>query len=294
MLYVPQSLKRCTKCGEWKLNSRREFVKIKDARLANKCKQCQYTDQKKYVQSHREQVAACQREWGAANSQRKKDTDRQYYQRNKEQRLSYRREYRQNNRDRVLETQRRHYRKNKERVNRKGREWVLENKERAKQNHQKWAESNRDYIKACRRQYVRENGELIADGKRRWKRTERGRNSTLAARYRRRARVRGLPSDFTVDDWNFALDYWHSSCCLCGSAEKIEADHWIAISCTRANNPGTVPCNIIPLCHTCNASKGDHDAREWLIRILGPDAAQQKLSEIEQFFASVRRVEKAD
>src|SRR4030095_13167308 len=72
-------------------------------------------------------------------------------------------------------------------------------------------------------------------------------------------------------------------------------DHWIPLA--DPASPGTVPWNMLPLCHWkkntknsshapyCNASKGAKDPVVWLTEKLGPRKAKAKLKEIETFFA---------
>lgn len=67
-------------------------------------------------------------------------------------------------------------------------------------------------------------------------------------------------------------------------------DHWIALTDSRTDNPGTVVENIIPLCHGwggCNNNKRNRDAAEWLTKKLGPRKAKKKLAEIQAYFDSL-------
>jgi hypothetical protein len=112
---------------------------------------------------------------------------------------------------------------------------------------------------------------------------------------KRRAFERHLPSAFTPHDWERCLSYWNNSCAVCGRPRglwhTIAADHWIALSDPRPNNPGTVPTNIIPLCHGidgCNNSKHDNDATEWLTRKYGRRKAKKILERIQKYFDSLK------
>lgn len=112
----------------------------------------------------------------------------------------------------------------------------------------------------------------------------------------RRSRLRGLPTSFTAQDWQRALDYWGHRCAVCdrprGLWHTLAADHWIPLTDPRPDNPGTVPTNIIPLCHGiggCNNSKSACDPLVWLTRKFGPEAAQQKAAEIDAYFEWVRQ-----
>ncbi len=107
-----------------------------------------------------------------------------------------------------------------------------------------------------------------------------------------------LPKLFTKTDWEHCLDYWNRRCCVCGreagDGYALAQEHWIAISDLRQDNPGTVPWNILPLCHAkggveggCNNSKWTRDPVEWLTQFLGPEKAAAKLAEISAYFSSV-------
>jgi hypothetical protein len=124
--------------------------------------------------------------------------------------------------------------------------------------------------------------------------------------WRRKARKRALPNDFTEADWQFALSYFNGCCAVCGAAPDlwltIAADHWIPLNARRADNPGTVPHNIVPLCHSkpgmpvgkkpCNQSKKDKHAAEWLTSTLGKKKAKQIMARIDEFFSKVRIIQR--
>lgn len=118
-------------------------------------------------------------------------------------------------------------------------------------------------------------------------------------RHNRRSKKRGLPFRFTDMNWRRCLDYFNNRCAACGRPiglwHIIAADHWIAITDKRADNPGTVAQNIIPLCHTrkdgegsCNQSKGNRDPLEWLVQQFGKRKAGEILKRIEAYFEWVK------
>lgn len=69
---------------------------------------------------------------------------------------------------------------------------------------------------------------------------------------------------------------------------KFHQDHFIALTDTRPNNPGTVPTNIVPSCGICNDSKGNKNAAEWLIAKFGKRRAYAILKRIEIYFEWVK------
>lgn len=112
---------------------------------------------------------------------------------------------------------------------------------------------------------------------------------------RRRARMVNLPCLFTVDDWNFALEFFNHRCAVCGRPaglwHTLAQDHWIPLS--NPNCPGTVPSNIVPLCHGdngCNNSKHSRDPIEWLNSRYGPQKAKHILKRIEEYQRKTKHV----
>lgn len=120
--------------------------------------------------------------------------------------------------------------------------------------------------------------------------------------HRRLARKQELPNTLTAQEWQTALNYFGGGCAYCGKTEdfwtQVVPDHWIALSDSRADNPGTVATNIIPACHArkgvptgepcCNNSKGNKDPAAWLIEKFGKRKAKQISARIEAYFTLVR------
>ena len=129
--------------------------------------------------------------------------------------------------------------------------------------------------------------------------SEKGRKTKTAAKQRRRAREYELPDSFTNSDWERALAYFGNKCAVCGRSADfwtvLAADHWYPLS--RENSLGTIPANMIPLCHTrpkapagnpsCNTSKSNKMPDEWLIAQFGKRKAKQIMKRIESYFESL-------
>lgn len=123
-------------------------------------------------------------------------------------------------------------------------------------------------------------------------RSPQGKVVFAAARHRRRARKHNLSDTFTSADWQRALDYFGGCCAVCGRPvglwHTIAADHWIPLS--SPDCPGTVPTNIIPLCHGvsgCNNSKLNAEPTDWLVRKFGKRKAKKIMAHIETYFGSI-------
>lgn len=146
------------------------------------------------------------------------------------------------------------------------------------------------------REWYQGNAEKVKESSRAWHKNnpEVGR----AIKLRRRARQASLPDDFTAQDWQYALGYFGGCCAVCGNAPgfwlTIAADHWIPLASSECL--GTVPENIVPLCHAkadgqggCNNEKHARDPEEWLTAKLGKVKAKTKLAEICAYFETVRK-----
>lgn len=113
---------------------------------------------------------------------------------------------------------------------------------------------------------------------------------------KRKKRLRNLPFNFGTQDWIRCLNYWNRACAICGKTADghrvIAADHWIPVTDKRKDNPGTVPWNIVPLCHNdggCNNHKQNKLPEKWLLERFGTDKAAEILQRINDYFAWVKQ-----
>lgn len=155
----------------------------------------------------------------------------------------------------------------------------------------------RQYRKTHReqlREYSRRYRTLNANKRREYQRQNLDRFRINGHNYR--ARKRGLPNTLTIEQMQFALEYFNYCCAVCGrqlldlfGERKLALDHWIPLSFSEC--PGTTVANLVPLCHGkdgCNNSKHDRDPQEWLISRFGKRKAHKILSNIETYFKVVR------
>jgi 5-methylcytosine-specific restriction endonuclease McrA len=78
----------------------------------------------------------------------------------------------------------------------------------------------------------------------------------------RRTKIRNLPNDYTVDDWQRALEFFGYGCAYCGdTANRIDQEHFIP----AAMHGGLTRDNIVPACKSCNRLKSNKDPLEWLL-----------------------------
>lgn len=140
------------------------------------------------------------------------------------------------------------------------------------------------------------------ESERQYRKSPRGKATGRAKTARRDARELALPALWNAEFEQSMMDYWEHRCCICGRSvglwHTIAVDHWIPLSDPRPDNPGTVPTNMLPMCHArkgsngqgdCNHSKGDKDPIAWLAEKFGPREAQKILARIEAYFEWARR-----
>lgn len=115
----------------------------------------------------------------------------------------------------------------------------------------------------------------------------------IVARHLRNRRQKAV-NTMTPELWEDALRYFNGCCAVCGRPpglwHKLVGDHWIPLNDPLC--PGTIPTNIVPLCHGaqgCNSSKRASDAKEWLTRKFGKRRAADILARIEAYFEHVKQ-----
>lgn len=179
---------------------------------------------------------------------------------------------------------------NRDRINAKNKEYYSrpEVKARSSQVSKEYRNKNADKIRERRHKQYLEHREKILDRNRSRKRNY-DTPKVKADYHRRAAKKRSLPSNYTSRDWNVALSYFDHRCAVCGRPiglwHTLAMDHWIPLS--NSNCPGTIPTNIIPLCHGndgCNNSKSTKDPLKWLVERFGKRKAARVMKRIQSYF----------
>lgn len=104
--------------------------------------------------------------------------------------------------------------------------------------------------------------------------------------HKRLSRKRNLPNMFTKTDWKRCLEWFENRCAVCEQVTKLTLDHWIPLS--APNCPGTIPSNVVSLCGSCNFSKQNKDARNWLQERFEAEKVESILIRIEAYFEWVK------
>jgi 5-methylcytosine-specific restriction endonuclease McrA len=183
---------------------------------------------------------------------------------------------------------------NRERKSDNDRKWREANPERKSASNKAWRGANREYLANYQKDWANANKDRLAvQGRKRvaaWSKENPGKRR--AAENRRRARRKQLPDAFTLKDWHTALRYFNDCCAVCGQHlngmfHGNHQDHWVPLA--SPDCPGTVPCNIVPLCSDCNLSKSAKPPAEWLIDKFGPRKGKAILRRVEAFLDSRQR-----
>lgn len=203
------------------------------------------------------------RQYHIDHQEERNEYNRQYHKKHKEERAEYNKQWATTHREELLEYHRQYY---------------IDHQEEQQEYMRQRRKDNPEYA----RQYCIDHPEVVREENR-----------------RRRSRKAELPFDFYAEDELFALECWDYKCAICGKELGTNTknntvwafDHWIAIADTREDNPGTVPENMLPLCHgrdSCNSSKCSSDPIEWLYRKYSSEQADEILFEINKYFKFVK------
>jgi hypothetical protein len=301
----PIQMKQCTKCGEEKPATVEYFRANKKHRdgFRGPCKACisQYNQQyrqenadyyceynQQYRQDNIESIRERESRYRQENAERIREYKSQYYRDNLEHERIRGQRYRQENRGRIRERESRYRQENAERIRERQQRYRQKKAEYIRERERQYRQENFEHY----RRYRQENAERIRQNRQR----HRQNNPELYRIYwqRRRTQKRSLPNAFTVSQWEKCLNYFGHHCATCGkSLTKTEvlttphADHWIAITDSRPDNPGTTPDNMVCLCRSCNSSKFNKNPIEW-VHLAFPDKAAEIIARIEAYFEWVR------
>lgn len=162
-----------------------------------------------------------------------------------------------------------------------------------------WYWRNADQERERTRKYKNDHHEEVLKQTRQHRKTHREPSRLQCRRYL--ARKKNLPDTLTLEEWEYALDYFGHRCAVCGRPEgdgyHLAADHWIPLN--SRDCPGTVAVNIVPLCHSitrgvygaCNNSKSAKRPQKWLPERFGVERAEEVLARIETYFDHLRSLE---
>ena len=199
--------------------------------------------------------------------------------------------YRAANVDVIKEKARAYNAANVDVINEKARAARAADPEKHREKRRAYHAANIDVISEQNRAWRVANAEALSERKRAYQVANPEICKASAQRYE--ARKRELPATLTAQEWQYAVDYFHGCCAVCGRPLKdlfathtAAADHWLPLS----KGGGTTAGNIVPLCHGkdgCNNRKNNVLPEAWLVRQFGKREAKKILVRIQTYFASI-------
>lgn len=196
--------------------------------------------------------------------------------------------------------ERRHNPETKAKHNQWQQDWRKNNPDKVKASKKRDYEKNKPKRKATQRRYYESHKPEAIKRAREWDKLHP--DKVNIGTHKRLARIKGLPFQFKDADWQRCLSYWNNRCAICGreisETHLLAKDHWIPMYDDRSDNPGTVPTNIIPVCHGrreakcsgCNESKWRFDPETWIRSQYPPDEADAIIKRILDYFEWLRNL----
>lgn len=157
------------------------------------------------------------------------------------------------------------------------------------------------WCRSCTRQYYRSNKAHYDEYHAEYRKVNHDKRASRwpVDQANRKARIKQLPSEFSRSDWARALNYFNGCCAVCGrqlrdlwNTHTPSIDHWIPVN----KGGGTVPTNIVPLCHGlggCNESKCDRLPDEWVRGRYSKNKAKKIINRINAYFDWIKSQDNA-
>jgi len=222
--------KKCIKCSEEKELNRENFNVKKGSvdGFRNECRDCTRAFQKEYREKRKDDLKEYHTKYYQENKEKFFDRHRKSYEKNRDEKINYARNY---------------YQKNKENITQRDFEYRQKNKERKSTYDKFYRIKNREEIDTKRKVYLIKTRPL-----------------KRIANQRRRAKLKELAHDLTLQEWSETLIHFENKCCYCGEGDvNLTQDHLIPVS----KDGGYTKDNILPSCPTCNFSKNNRDFETW-------------------------------
>ena len=149
------------------------------------------------------------------------------------------------------------------------------NKEKQKVASQKWQKANPEKVKAIGKEWNLANPDKVRSGAERWRHNHPGemveirkkwklanpekyKANSAKANYKRRRLLANTRCDLTLAQWQEIKAFYKYRCAFCNKKTKLTQDHFVPVSKGGEHTAS----NIIPLCLSCNCTKGNREIKE--------------------------------
>jgi len=116
---------------------------------------------------------------------------------------------------------------------------------------------NKEKVREESRKYNRINKDKRSEYIKGWRKSNKDKLQIYSLR--RHTTKKGLPDNFSVEQWGECKQHFGYTCCYCGKEEKLTQDHFIPLY----NGGEYTKDNILPCCKSCNSRKNNKDFFEW-------------------------------
>lgn len=165
------------------------------------------------------------------------------------------------------------------------RAYYLANRERREEYRQAYRARNLDTIRQRGREWAKRNP--LSPEQARIKQQKYRQRHPFTARaigQRRRARIRKLIHDLTIQEWENCLAYFDYRCVYCGRKHNgLCQDHVVSVAAGGHYSAD----NIVPACPGCNTSKSSQALFDWLTGRYSFERAGAILVAIAEYFAGL-------
>jgi len=189
--------------------------------------------------------------------QSNQEYNRQYRQDNKVTIAEYGKQYKRDNKEVVAEQMKQWHFDNKVAVAKRNKQWRQDNKEIIAEKTKQYQQDIKEHLTKYRKQYRQEHLEICVKYGKQYRQDNK--EEFRMHKQRRRARERLLPHTLTVLQWESIKEHFNNKCVYCGQTEKLTIEHFVPVS-----KFGELTINnIIPVCSSCNSSKGNRLFSVW-------------------------------
>ena len=270
---IPYVMKKCSKCGIWKVFNNINFNKDKKSKYGLRCccKECQRKASKEYANKTKDKIKEHNKRYYEQNKDKVKEYNKRYYEQNKKAKpkgkppkhktctscgklLPNTKEYFYEGGKRkdgtkplksICKECEKLYHKTQDKI------YYREHKERRKEAHKIWYQNNREK----RLEYWQE-----------YRKSERGKQAIAAKRFndhnRRRLLKQNQGKGVTAEQYKEVMSFFDWKCAYSG--EKLKKDTRTLDHIVPRNSGGEHEIwNLVPMTRSLNSSKQDKDILEW-------------------------------